>query len=196
MRRLLVHRNPDHLEVPGVVRRAEPRHREVLVGFRALSLDPGGAGCFHQRGVPSDRALEAHEAPVVPVRRGELDRLVEQARVFEELAGHVDGVPGRHELHEFEHPPSRRLGHRRDREPSSVGVVRHQHADPARDGDHRLLVVGGERPDERRLTLSGPHRTQSSPRISACAQSEASTRSSTISLALIVSTARSRSPTA
>ena len=49
---------------------------------------------------------------------------------------------------------------------------------------------------QRRLALSGPHRTQSSPRPKACAQSEASPRSSTISPALIASTARSTSPTA
>ena len=85
-----------------MVRNAERRHREVLVGVRALSLDLGGAGRFHQGGVPSDRGLEADEAPAVPTRRGELERLVEEARVVEALAGYVNGVAGRRERHELE----------------------------------------------------------------------------------------------
>ena len=92
VRRRLVDGNPHRLDVAGVVRGAEPRHREVLVGVRALPLDPGSAGRFHQGEVSPDRILEADEAPVVPVRRGELDRLVEEGRVVEELAGDVGGV--------------------------------------------------------------------------------------------------------
>ncbi len=117
-------------------------------------------GSLREGGVPTDRALEADEAPVVPVRRGELDRLVEEGRVVEELAGDVDGVPGRREWHELEHAPLRRLRHRRDREPVPVRVVRHQHPDPARDGDYRHPVVGRQRPDDATSSyVSGQSRT-------------------------------------
>ena len=149
VRRLLVDRDPRRLQIPGVVRGAEPGHREVFVGVRALPRDPGGAGRLHQGRVPSDRALEADEAPVVAVRRRELDEPVEKARVVQELAGHVDGVPRRRERDELEHPALRGLRHLRDGEPAAVRVVRHQHPDPARDGDHRHPVVGGKGPDDR-----------------------------------------------
>ena len=91
-RRVFVDRDPHRFEVAGVVRGAESRHREVLFGICALSLNLGFASCVHQGRVPADRALEAQEAPVVAVRCGELDCLVEEGRVDEEMAGDVDGV--------------------------------------------------------------------------------------------------------
>ena len=80
VRHLLVDRGAHRLKVKSVIRRAEPRHREVLIGVRVLPLDPGGAGGFHEGGIPSNRALEVDEAPLVPVHPGKIDRLIEEGR--------------------------------------------------------------------------------------------------------------------
>ena len=85
IRRLFVDGDPRCLQIPRVLRGAEPRHREVHVGVRGLARDPGGEGRLHQGRVPPDRPLEADEASVVAVRRGEPDCLVEQARSVEGL---------------------------------------------------------------------------------------------------------------
>ena len=50
-----------------------------------------------------------HADRVVAVRRGELERTFEEARVVEELAGDFEGVPGRREARELKHPPRRRV---------------------------------------------------------------------------------------
>ena len=95
-------------------------------------LDPEGPGRFHERAVSSDGTLEADEAPIVPIRRGELDRLVEEARVVEELAGNFDGVPDRREGDELEHATLRGLRYLRDRESRARGA--RQEDDPAAAG--------------------------------------------------------------
>ncbi len=76
--RLLVHQYPGRLEVARVVRGAEPRYREVRCRVRGLALDPGAPGRPHERGTSPDRPLETHEASMVPVGCGKLDRLDEQ----------------------------------------------------------------------------------------------------------------------
>ena len=66
----------------------------MWLGVCALALDPGSEGRLHPGWVALDQALEAREAPVVPVRRGEVEHRIQEPRVLEEPAGTWQGSMG------------------------------------------------------------------------------------------------------
>ena len=160
------------------------REQKTMVGARSW-----GAGTSDEDSVEGEGALGADEE-VVDVEAS--DGLGVGVRERPKAAGEGSGTQ---RLSANTSSPSALLCHRLEYA-SRRAVPGRWPASSSRPSNDTSLSRHPSLTPQRRLALSGPHRTQSSPRPNAGAQSEASPRSSTISPALIASTARSCSPPA